>query len=129
VIFVPLLVVSAPYVARIVESSLKEVDKGVIEAAKSMGASTSQIISMVLLPEAKPSLLSNAAIAVSTIFGYTAMAGFIGAEGLGAVALNYGYHHSLEKVLWAAVILLVIAVWGIQSAGLRIAKKADRRMN
>lgn len=89
-IIVPLTLASAPYVARIVEASLNEVDPGVIEAAKSMGASTWQIIVKVLLPEAKPSLITNGAIAVTTILGYSAMAGFCGAGGLGAVAINYG---------------------------------------
>lgn len=88
----PLTASAAPYVARMVESSLKEVDAGVIEAAKSMGASTWQIIYKVLLPEAKPSLLVGAAIVMTTILGYTAMAGMCGGGGLGAIAANYGYY-------------------------------------
>ena len=89
---VPLIIAAAPYIGRMVESSLKEVDAGVIEAAKSMGASTWQIIVKVLLPEAKPSLLVGAAISVTTILGYSAMAGFTGGGGLGDIAIRYGYH-------------------------------------
>lgn len=88
----PLIVAGSPYIARMVESSFREVDAGVIEAAKSMGASTWQIIYKVLLPESKPSLLVGAAISVTTILGYTAMGGFVGAGGLGAIAINYGYY-------------------------------------
>ncbi|MEG0370376.1 MAG: methionine ABC transporter permease, partial [Hungatella sp.] len=91
-VIVPLVIAAAPYVARVVESSFKEVDAGVIEAAKSMGASTMQIIVKVLLPEAKPSLLVGAAISVTTILGYSAMAGFVGGGGLGSIAINYGYY-------------------------------------
>ena len=89
---VPLIIAASPYIGRMVESSLKEVDAGVIEAAKSMGASTWQIIVKVLLPEAKPSLLVGAAISVTTILGYSAMAGFTGGGGLGDIAIRYGYH-------------------------------------
>ena len=109
-IIVPLTLASAPYIARIVESSLKEVDAGIIEAAKAMGASTWQIIWKVLLPEARPSLLINAAIAVTTILGYSAMAGFVGAGGLGAVAINYGYYRNQNAVMWTAIIFLVVVV-------------------
>ena len=87
----PLVIAAAPYIARMVESSFKEVDAGVIEAAKSMGANTFQIVWKVLLPEAKPSLLVGAAISITTILGYSAMAGFVGGGGLGAIAINYGY--------------------------------------
>lgn len=109
-ILVPLTLASAPYVARIIESSLKEVDRGVIEAARSMGASTWQIIWKVLLPEARPSLLVNGTIAVTTILGYSAMAGFVGAGGLGAIAINYGYYRFEEGIMWIAIVLLVIVV-------------------
>ncbi|MCI8510558.1 MAG: ABC transporter permease [Lachnospiraceae bacterium] len=126
-IIVPLTLASAPYVARIVEASLKEVDAGIIEAAKSMGASTWQIIWKVLIPEAKPSLLVNAAIAVTTILGYSAMAGFVGAGGLGAVAINYGYYRNQVGIMWVAVALLVIVVQCIQSLGMWLVKKVDRR--
>ena len=92
------IIAAAPYIGRMVESSLKEVDAGVIEAAKSMGASTWQIIVKVLLPEAKPSLLVGAAISVTTILGYSAMAGFTGGGGLGDIAIRYGYHLSLIHI-------------------------------
>lgn len=127
-IIVPLTLASAPYIARIVESSLKEVDAGIIEAAKAMGASTWQIIWKVLLPEARPSLLINAAIAVTTILGYSAMAGFVGAGGLGAVAINYGYYRNQNAVMWTAIIFLVVVVQTIQSVGMWLVKKTDRRV-
>ena len=127
-IIVPLTLASAPYVARIVESSLKEVDYGIIEAAKSMGASTWQIIYKVLLPEAKPSLLLNAAIAVTTILGYSAMAGFVGAGGLGAIAINYGYYRSEDGVMWTAIVFLVVVVQLIQSLGMYLVEKVDKRV-
>ena len=125
-IIVPLTLASAPYIARIVESSLKEVDAGIIEAAKAMGASTWQIIWKVLLPEARPSLLINAAIAVTTILGYSAMAGFVGAGGLGAVAINYGYYRNQNAVMWTAIIFLVVVVQIIQSVGMWLVKKTVR---
>ena len=127
-IIVPLTLASAPYIARIVESSLKEVDAGIIEAAKAMGASTWQIIWKVLLLEARPSLLINAAIAVTTILGYSAMAGFVGAGGLGAVAINYGYYRNQNAVMWTAIIFLVVVVQIIQSVGMWLVKKTDRRV-
>lgn len=124
----PLTLASIPYVARIVESSLKEVDYGVIEAAKSMGASTGQIIWKVLVPEAKPSLLINGAIAVTTILGYSAMAGFVGAGGLGAIAINYGYYRYEEGIMWIAIVCMVIVVQIIQEAGMKLVQKVDRRI-
>lgn len=124
----PLTLASTPYVARIVESSLKEVDSGIIEAAKSMGASTWQIITKVLLPEAKPSLVLNGAIALTTILGYSAMAGFVGAGGLGAVAVNYGYYRFQDGIMWIAIVFLVIVVQVIQSVGMWLVKKVDRRV-
>lgn len=124
----PLTLASAPYVARIVESSLKEVDSGIIEAAKSMGASTWQIIWKVLLPEAKPSLVVNGAIAVTTILGYSAMAGFVGAGGLGAIAINYGYYRFQDGIMWIAIVFMVIVVQIIQSVGMWLVKKVDRRV-
>lgn len=127
-ILVPLTLASVPYVARIIESSLKEVDRGVIEAARSMGASTWQIIWKVLLPEARPSLLVNGTIAVTTILGYSAMAGFVGAGGLGAIAINYGYYRFEEGIMWIAIVLLVIVVQVIQSLGMALVKRVDRRV-
>ena len=127
-IIVPLVVAAAPFVARMVESSIKEVDHGVIEAAQSMGAPTSKIITKVMLGEARPSLLVGFAITVTTILGYTAMAGFCGGGGLGKVAVNYGYYKYLDDILNLAVILLVILVQIFQEAGTRLARKFDKRL-
>lgn len=124
----PLTASAAPYVARMVESSLKEVDAGVIEAAKSMGASTWQIIYKVLLPEAKPSLLVGAAIVMTTILGYTAMAGMCGGGGLGAIAANYGYYRWQADVMIVATVLLVVIVQIIQELWTRGAKASDKRI-
>ena len=120
---VPLIIAAAPYIGRMVESSLKEVDAGVIEAAKSMGASTWQIIVKVLLPEAKPSLLVGAAISVTTILGYSAMAGFTGGGGLGDIAIRYGYHRyqtDMMMVTRSTTVTIIISVW------LRIPPLPDR---
>lgn len=127
-VVVPLVIAAAPYVARVVESSLKEVDAGVIEAAKSMGARTDQIIWKVLLPESKPSLLVGAAITVTTILGYSAMAGFVGGGGLGAIAINYGYYRYQTDIMLLTVAILVIIVQLIQESGMKIAKITDRRI-
>ena len=124
----PLVIAAAPYVARMVESSFKEVDAGVIEAAKSMGASTSQIIWKVLLPEAKPSLLVGAAISVTTILGYSAMAGFVGGGGLGAIAINYGYYRYQTDMMLITVAILVIIVQIIQETGMRMSRVSDKRI-
>ena len=105
---VPLVVAAAPFVARMAESSLKEVDAGIIEAAQAMGSSNWQIITKVLLPEAKPSLIVGSTIAVTTILGYSAMAGFVGGGGLGAIAINYGYYRYQTNVMLVTVVLLVI---------------------
>jgi len=124
---VPLIIAAAPYIGRMVESSLKEVDAGVIEAAKSMGASTWQIIVKVLLPEAKPSLLVGAAISVTTILGYSAMAGFTGGGGLGDIAIRYGYYRYQSEIMIVTVVLLVILVQIFQSAGMKAASVLDKR--
>ncbi|WP_352399711.1 methionine ABC transporter permease [Anaerotignum sp.] len=125
---VGLLVAAAPFIARLVESSLKEVERGVVEAAQSMGASPMQILVKVLLPEAKPSLLVGSAIAVTTILGYSAMAGFIGGGGLGAIAINYGYHRGQSDIMYIMVILLVIIVQVLQEVGMQISKRTDKRL-
>ena len=125
---VPLIIAAAPYIGRMVESSLKEVDAGVIEAAKSMGASTWQIIVKVLLPEAKPSLLVGAAISVPTILGYSAMAGFTGGGGLGDIAIRYGYHRYQTDMMMVTVVLLVIIVQLIQEVAMRMSRKSDKRI-
>lgn len=124
---VPLIVAAAPYVARMVESSIKEVGFGVIEAAQSMGATPWQIVTKVLVPEAKPSLLVGAAISSVTIISYSAMAGFIGGGGLGTIALNYGYNRNQTPPMVVTVVLLVVIVQIVQEAGLRLSKKLDKR--
>ena len=125
---VPLVISASPYIARMVESSLKEVDAGVIEAAKSMGASTWQIIVKVLLPEAKPSLLVGAAISVTTILGYSAIAGFTGGGGLGDFAIRYGYHRYQTDMMLVTVVLLVIIVQLIQEIFMRMSRRSDKRI-
>jgi len=124
----PMVVCAFPLVARMVESSLREVNQGVIEAAQSMGASTWQIITKVMLPEALPSLISGGTITVGTILGYGAMAGIIGGGGLGKIAIQYGYYNYKYLVMWAAVIGLIILVQLFQSAGGRLASKCDKRL-
>lgn len=125
---IPLTIAAGPYVARVVESSLREIDGGVIEAAKSMGASDWQIIRKVLLPECKPSLLVGGALAVTTILSYSAMAGFVGGGGLGAIAINYGYYRYEAGLMWVSVILLVVLVQIIQEVGMRLSRKGDKRI-
>ena len=126
-VVVPLVIASAPYIARLVESSVKEVDFGVIEAAKSMGASTMQIIFKVLLPEAKPALLVGCAIAVTTILGYSAMAGFVGGGGLGDIAIRYGYYRYQTDIMLFTVAILVIIVQILQELGMRLSVFSDKR--
>lgn len=125
---VPLTVAAFPYVARLVEGSLREVDRGVIEAAQSMGCSTLQIVTKVMLPECTPSLITGATNASITILGYGAMAGTIGGGGLGALALQRGYARNQLIVMYVAVILLVILVQILQSIGTKLAVKTDKRI-
>lgn len=125
---VPLVIGAAPFIARMVESSLKEVDRGVIEAAESMGSNRLQIIWKVLLPEARPSLIVGAAIAITTILGYSAMAGFTGGGGLGTIAVNYGYYRYDDKTMLVTVCIMVIIVQIFQEVGMGIAKRTDRRI-
>ncbi|NLC89427.1 MAG: ABC transporter permease [Clostridiaceae bacterium] len=124
---VPLVISAAPYVARMVESSLLEVDGGLIEAACSMGADTKSILFKVVLPEALPSLILGGSIAVTTILGYSTMAGFVGGGGLGAIANNYGLFRYDYFTMFITVILIVILVQIIQAAGSRLALKIDKR--
>ena len=124
----PLVVAAFPLVARMVESSLREVNQGVIEAAQSMGASAWQIITKVLLPEAKPSLISGGTITVGTILSYGAMAGVLGGGGLGMLATTYGYYNTKYLVMWAAVVGLVVLVQIFQSVGGKLAVKSDKRL-
>ncbi|WP_418896202.1 methionine ABC transporter permease [Stomatobaculum longum] len=126
-VVVPLVLAAAPYIARMVESSLKEVSAGVVEAAKSMGASNFQIVRKVMLPEAKPSLLMGAAISITTILGYSTMAGFVGGGGLGTLAINYGYYRYQTDVMLVTVVVLVIIVQLIQESFLWMARHADKR--
>jgi len=125
---VPLVLASFAFIARLVESSLKEVDKGVIEAAQSMGASPLQIIYKVMLPEARPSIVIGSAIAVTTILSYSAMAGVVGGGGLGTIAVNYGYYRYESEIMLICVILLVVVVQVLQEIGMRIAKIVDKRL-
>ena len=124
----PLVIAAFPFVARMVESSLREVDHGVLEAAQAMGASPFQIVRKVLIPEAMPSLLTSATTVTITILGYGAMAGIIGGNGLGATAINYGYYRNQPVILYGAVIVLVILVQIIQSAGTHTAVGSDKRL-
>lgn len=125
---VPLTIAAAPFVARLVETALRETDQGVIEAAQAMGCSPMQIITKVMLPESLPSLISSFTTAFITILSYGAMAGAIGGGGLGSLALNMGYARNYTLVLWVAVILLVILVQVFQSIGTRLAVALDRRL-
>lgn len=126
---VALIVSATPFIARMVESSLREVDAGVIEAAESMGSTPFQIIWKVLLAEARPSILVGATISTTTIIGYTAMASFVGAGGLGAVAVNYGYYRYETVIMIIVLVLIVILVELIQSVGMYVAKKTDKRIH
>ena len=127
-IIAPLAIAAFPFIARLVETSVREVDQGVVEAAQAMGASPWQIVCKVLIPEAKPALISNFVVALITIFGYGAMAGIIGGGGLGAIAINYGYYRRRALVMYFAVALLIILVQIFQSVGNTITKKSDKRI-
>lgn len=126
-VIVPLVVAAIPFIGRMVESSLKEVDKGVIEAARSMGASDMRIIMKVLLVEARTSLITGATIAIGTILGYSAMAGCVGGGGLGDIAIRYGYHRWQADIMIVTVILLIVLVQIFQTVGMKIAAKLDKR--
>ena len=125
---VPLVIAAFPFVARLVESSLREVNPNIIEMAQSMGASPFQIIMKVMIPESVPSLLSNFTIAITTILGYSAMSGIIGGGGLGKIAINYGYYRYMYLVMLLAVILLIVLVQIFQSVGTRLSVKSDKRL-
>ena len=125
---VPLVVAAFPFVARLVESSLREVNPNIIETAQSMGATPMQILLRVMLPEAVPSLITNFTLAITTILGYTAMSGAIGGGGLGNIAIMIGYNRYKYAVLYAAVIVLVVLVLVIQSFGTWLARKCDKRL-
>lgn len=125
---VPLVIAAFPFVARLAESSLREVNPNIIEMAQSMGASPFQIIVKVMIPESFPSLISNATIALTTILGYSAMSGIIGGGGLGKIAINYGYYRYKYLIMLCAVVLLILIVQVFQSVGTRLATKTDKRL-
>ena len=124
---VPLVIAAAPFIARMVESSLQEVDEGVIEAAKSMGAGTWTIIFRVLLVEARTSLIFGVTIALGTILGYSAMAGVVGGGGLGDIAIRYGYYRYQTDIMVVTIVILVLIVQVLQALGMMLSKKLDRR--
>ena len=125
---VPLVIASFPFIARLVESSLRELNPNIIETAQSMGASPMQIVCRVMLPESVPSLISNATIAVTTVLGYSAMSGIIGGGGLGKIAINYGYYRYQYIVMAFAVIFLILLVQIFQSVGTKLVAKCDKRL-
>ena len=125
---VPLVVAAFPFMARLIESSLREVDAGMIEAAQSMGATPLQIITKVMVPESMPSLVANVTIAATTIMGYGAMAGIIGGGGLGKIAINYGYYRFNVVLEFFATALLVVLVQILQTVGTKLAIKCDKRI-
>ena len=124
---VPLTIAAAPFNGRMIESSINEVDRGVIEAAQSMGASTMTIITRVLLVEARTSILVGVTIALGTILGYSAMAGIVGGGGLGDIAMRYGYYRYEKEIMFVAVVLLVVLVQIFQTLGMKMSVKLDRR--
>ena len=124
---VPLTLSVAPFIARMVESSLLEVDHGVIEAAQSMGANLWTIIWKVMIGEAKTSLIVNVTIALGTILGYSAMAGIVGGGGLGDIAIRYGYYRYDSSIMWVTVVLLIVLVQLMQYVGMKLSKKLDKR--
>ena len=125
---VPLVIAAFPFVARLVEGSLREVNPNIIETAQSMGASPMQIICKVMLPESVPSLISNATIAITTVLGYSAMSGIIGGGGLGKIAIDYGYYRYKYLVMLVAVVILILLVQLFQSLGTWLSKKCDKRL-
>ncbi|MDO5331061.1 MAG: methionine ABC transporter permease [Bacillota bacterium] len=125
---VPLVIAAFPFIARLVETSIREVNPNIIEMAQSIGASPIQIVTKVLIPEAVPSLISNATTAITTILSYTAMSGIIGGGGLGKIAINYGYYRYKYSVMVIAVVLLIVLVQIFQTIGTKIAKKSDKRL-
>jgi D-methionine transport system permease protein len=126
---VPLVIAAAPFIARMVESSLNEVDKGVVEAAQSMGATPWTIITKVLIAEAKTSLLVGMTIALGTILGYSAMAGTVGGGGLGDIAIRYGYYRYNTPVMVVTIVILVVLVQILQGIGMMVSRKLDKRKN
>ncbi len=124
---VPLTVAAAPFIARIVETSLREVDKGLIEAAQSMGATNLQIVTKVLLPEALPGIIAGLTISLISLIGYSAMAGAVGGGGLGDLGIRYGYQRFNPEVMWTVVVVLIILVQGLQSLGDRLVRHLSHK--
>ena len=124
---VPLTLAVAPFIARIVETSLREVDKGLIEAAQSMGATNLQIVTKILLPEAMPGIVSGLTISIIALIGYSAMAGAIGGGGLGDLGIRYGYQRFMPEVMWTVVLILIVLVQGIQMIGDWIVRKISHK--
>ena len=125
---VPLVIAAFPFIARLVESSLREVDPNVIEMAQSLGASPWEIVCKVMLPESLPSLIANGTIAVTTVLGYSAMSGIIGGGGLGKIAINYGYYRYQYLIMLLAVLLLILLVQLLQGSGTGLAVRVDKRL-
>ena len=125
---VPLVVAAFPFIARLVETSLREQDPNIIEAAQSMGATPLQIICKVMIPESVPSLLLNVTTALTTILGYSAMSGIIGGGGLGKIAIDYGYYRYKYLVMIVAVVLLILLVQLFQTVGTWLARRSDKRL-
>jgi hypothetical protein len=125
---VPLTVAAFPFIARLVEGSLKELDGGIVEAAKSMGATNMQIVTKVMIPESVPSLINGAAIAITTILSYSAMAGICGGGGLGKIAINEGYYRYIFARMIVPVIILVVIVQVFQTVGDKLSRKCDKRI-
>jgi D-methionine transport system permease protein len=125
---VPLTIAAIPFVARLAEAAMREVDPGLIEAAQSMGASPLQIVAKVLIPEALPGLVAAITITVVNLIGYSAMAGAVGGGGLGDLGIRYGYQRFLPEVMIAVVVVLIVLVQGVQVAGDRLARRLDRRL-
>lgn len=125
---VPLVIAAFPFIARLVEGSLREINPNIIETAQSMGASPFQIVAKVMIPESVPSLISNFTIAITTVLGYSAMSGIIGGGGLGKIAINYGYYRYQTLVMIFAVVFLIILMQAFQSIGTHLAIKSDKRL-
>ena len=128
-VIVTLIIAAAPYIARMVESSVKEVDRGVIEAAQAMGTPDFQIITKVLIPEAKPALITGAVISTVTVLGYSAMAATIGGSGLGQLAIVYGHQRFNDDIIWFCALLTILIVQIIQELGMFIVRKSDKRIS
>lgn len=125
---VPLVIAAFPFIARLVEGSMREINPNIIETAQSMGASPLQIILKVMIPESVPSLINNATLAVTTVLGYSAMSGIIGGGGLGKIAINYGYYRYKYLVMIFAVVFLIVLVQLFQSLGTHLAARCDKRI-